>query len=33
LGEELETDQVFTLDRRGFLTYRLNGKKPFRLIP
>ncbi|MBI5648893.1 MAG: PIN domain-containing protein [Chloroflexi bacterium] len=33
LGEELETDQVFTLDQRGFLAYRLNGKKPFRIVP
>jgi uncharacterized protein len=33
LGEELETDQVFTLDRRGFGVYRLHGKKPFRIIP
>ncbi|HZQ07999.1 MAG TPA: PIN domain-containing protein [Anaerolineae bacterium] len=33
LGEELDTDQVFTLDQRGFSTYRLSGKKPFRTIP
>ncbi len=33
LGEELETNQVFTLDRRGFSTYRLNGKKSFSIIP
>lgn len=33
LGEELETDWVFTLDRRGFSTYRMNRRKPFRLIP
>ncbi len=33
LGEELETDWVFTLDHRGFSTYRLKGKKPFRIIP
>jgi len=33
LGEELETDLVFTLDRRGFSTYRLNRRKPFRVIP
>lgn len=33
LGEELETDWVFTLDRRGFSTYRLNRRKPFRLFP
>jgi uncharacterized protein len=33
LGEELETDLVFTLDRSGFSTYRLNRRKPFRLFP
>ena len=33
LGEELETDLVFTLDRRGFSAYRLNQRKAFRLIP
>jgi predicted nucleic acid-binding protein len=33
LGEELDTDRVFTLDRRGFSTYRMNRRKPFRVIP
>jgi predicted nucleic acid-binding protein len=33
LGEDLGTDRVFTLDRRGFSTYRLHGKNPFHLIP
>jgi hypothetical protein len=33
LGEELATDRVFTLDRRGFSTYRSGGRKPFRVIP
>jgi predicted nucleic acid-binding protein len=33
LGEELDTDWVFTLDRRGFSTYRMNRRKPFRVIP
>jgi predicted nucleic acid-binding protein len=33
LGEELETDWVFTLDRRGFSTYRLGQRKPFQIIP
>jgi predicted nucleic acid-binding protein len=33
LGEELEADQVFTLDRRGFGVYRLHGKKPFQILP
>lgn len=33
LGEELETNVVFTLDQRGFSAYRLNGRKTFRMIP
>lgn len=33
LGEELETNLVLTLDRRGFSTYRLNGRKTFQIIP
>jgi len=33
LAEESETDHVFTLDRRGFSTYRLHGRKAFRLAP
>ena len=33
LGEELETDWVFTLDRRGFSTYRLSQRQPFQIIP
>lgn len=33
LGEETGTDQVFTLDRRGFSTYRLRSKKAFRVVP
>lgn len=33
LAEELHTDAVFTLDRRGFSTYRLRGRKPFRVMP
>ena len=33
LGEELQTDAVITLDHRGFSAYRLNKRKPFRLIP
>jgi len=33
LGEELGTNAVFTLDRRGFTVYRLFGRKPFRVIP
>jgi uncharacterized protein len=33
LGEEAGTDQVFTLDRKGFSTYRLRGKKVFRIVP
>ena len=33
LAEEIQTDQVFTLDHRGFSTYRMRGRKPFHLIP
>ena len=33
LGEELHTDAVFTLDRRGFSAYRLHQRKPFQPIP
>lgn len=33
LGEELQTDAVFTLDHRGFSAYRLHKRKPFRLVP
>ena len=33
LAEESETDHIFTLDRKGFSTYRLRGRKAFRLVP
>jgi hypothetical protein len=33
LAEESETDHVFTLDRKGFSTYRLRSRKSFRLVP
>lgn len=33
LGEDLETNKVFTLDRRGFAVYRLAGNKRFDIIP
>ncbi len=33
LGEELETDWVFTVDRRGFGLYRLGQRKTFQIIP
>ena len=33
LGEELETNWIFTLDRRGFSTYRMNRNRAFRIIP
>lgn len=33
LAEEIETDEIFTLDKRGFLAYRLKGKKAFRIYP
>jgi predicted nucleic acid-binding protein len=33
LAEELDTDQVFTLDRLDFSIYRLYGTRPIRLLP
>jgi uncharacterized protein len=33
LGEELETDRVFTLDHRGFSAYRMNRNRAFRIVP
>jgi len=33
LAEELGTDRVFTVDRRGFATYRLSGRRAFRIVP
>jgi len=33
LGEEAGTNWVFTLDRRGFSTYRLRGRGAFRILP
>ncbi len=33
LGEELETDWVFTLDHRGFSTYRMNRNRAFQIVP
>jgi len=33
LAEELGTNRIFTLDRRGFLAYRMQGKRPFHILP
>jgi len=33
LAEELESNWVFTLDHRGFSTYRLGQRKAFQMIP
>jgi len=33
LGEDLQANQVFTLDRRGFSVYRLPAKKTFHILP
>lgn len=33
LGEDLNLDGVFTLDRRGFGVYRLPGRRPFQIVP
>ncbi len=33
LAEETGTHEVFTLDIRGFSTYRIQGKKAFKILP
>lgn len=33
LSEEIDTVEVFTLDRRGFCTYRVRGKTAFKIWP
>ena len=33
LAEEAGTEEVFTLDRRGFSSYRIHGKKVFTIWP
>ena len=33
LGEELNTNRIFTLDRRGFSVFRLNQRKSFEMFP
>ena len=33
LGEDMEITEIFTLDVKGFSTYRMHGKKAFRLWP
>jgi predicted nucleic acid-binding protein len=33
LAEDLDTDQVFTLDRQDFSIYRLHGTRPFQVLP
>ena len=33
LSEALQTDMVFSLDRRGFSAYRLGGHRPFHILP
>lgn len=33
IAATLGTDRVFTLDRRGFQSYRIDGKRPFVLLP
>ncbi len=33
LGEELGITEIFTLDVKGFSTYRMHGKRTFRLWP
>jgi len=33
LGEELDTNLVFTTDRKDFAVYRLGGKRSFQVVP
>lgn len=33
LAEEAEVDEIFTLDLRGFHTYRIHGRKAFKVWP
>ena len=33
LAEETGINEVFTLDRRGFNSYRIKGKKAFKILP
>ena len=33
LAEELDTDLVFTTDRKDFGVYRIRGRRPFRIEP
>lgn len=33
LAEELKTGEIFTLDHRGFETYRWNRNQPFKIYP
>lgn len=33
LGEDLETNKVFTLDHRGFSAYRMNRNRAFHIFP
>ncbi len=33
LAEEIETDLVFTTDRRDFSVYRIRGRRRFRIVP
>lgn len=33
LAEEAQVHQIFTLDRRGFSTYRLGSRKAFKVYP
>ena len=33
LGEELGCNRAFTLDKRGFATYRLDGRRAFDIVP
>ena len=33
LAEDAGVDEILTLDRKGFHTYRIHGKRPFQIMP
>jgi len=33
LAEETDIDEIFTLDKKGFNTYRIRGRRNFKVWP
>ena len=33
IAEEIDVDEILTLDRRGFGTYRIGGRRRFKMLP